>query len=350
MGTRFPDFYNTSGTPWGPIPGTADPEFRVLNTTGSPAAIHTAGAVKVSVVAGAYNTVKADWPAVSGAVSYSVYAGFSPLVQHAVLKTTTTALTYTFQFFPSVPTDLITQVWVKATFGNATTSWIQAEAATVENSTDYLARSNNPLEPSYSRLSVDNDYMRFVIAEVRRRAVVMIQNDGEEFVIYPIRRSGAYCNCNQQYGNVVSGTDAIQGNVNSSDVGIGKEPDVSADSQNDALHQCPRCFGTGIKGGYYSGMPVLMRYGNIPPRHVFYKGFAMDLEHNYNSWSLGDPRLHQHDIVRRVKTGEMFVCGEPARAEVRGVVTHQECKLDLLPPGDARYLVTDASIAAGEAS
>ncbi len=350
MGEQFPNTYNVPQNPWGSAPGHVDNEWKTLDTLGSPASIPGIGQVLVSSVAGVYNTVTVAWPAIPTAVSYSVYAGFSPFFTQAVLKTTTASLTYTFQFYPSVPTDSIIQVWVQATLPDTSTVLIQSDPANVENLNDYFARTNNPLETGYSDVTIDNDYMRFVVAESRRRAMSMILNDGEDFVLYPRRWVGTYCNCNEQYGSEVPGQDAIQGDLNSADSGIGKPPDVSGDPQGDALHRCTRCFGTQIKGGYYSGSTLKMRYGNLPSRMIFYRGTGLELPHNFNSWALWNPRLHAQDIVRRVKTSEMFVVNEPKRSELRGIPLHQELNLDLLPPGDIRALVTDTSIASGEAA
>jgi hypothetical protein len=344
MGSQFPNQYNSPGSPWGTAPGVVDGEFKVLNTTGGPAAIYQAGQIKVTMVAGQYNTVQITWPSVAGAVSYSVYTGFSLFVSQAELKTTQQATTYAYQFNPTVPTDLIVQVWVKANYAAAESVYIQSEPANIESNKDFFARKENPLETGYSAVVGDNDYMRFCAAEIRRRAILMIQNDAEEFIVYMRRWSGAYCNCNQTQANLVSGNDAIQGELNDPNKGIGAEPDLSADPQGDALSRCPKCLGTGIIGGYYYGIGTLLRYGNLPPRAIIYKNFAIDLPHNFNTWTVWEPKLHEHDLVRRVKTAEVFEVTNPARGEWRGVPFHQEANLKLLPPGDARYLVTDGII------
>jgi hypothetical protein len=352
MGSQAPGFYNSSTNPWGAPPGVVDNEFKVLNTTGGPKAIYQANIIKVVVVPGQYNTIQITWPTVPGAVSYSVYAGFSLFVTQADLKATIpaavpamiTATPYTYQYTPSVPTDSVVQVWIKANYASAPSIYIQAEPSNVESNKDFFARTDNPLETGYSAVVGDNDYMRFCAAEIRRRAILMLLNDGEEFIIYMRRWSGAYCNCNQTSANLVSGGDAIQGAVTDPSRGIGAEPDLSADPQGDALARCPRCLGTGIVGGYFYGVSTMMRYGNLPPRAIVYRNFAIDLPHNFNTWTVWEPKLHEHDLVRRIKTSEVFEVTNPARGEWRGVPFHQEAKLMLLPPGDARYLLTDGNI------
>jgi hypothetical protein len=307
------------------------------------------------MVPGAYNTVQVSWPAVPGFTgNYEVYSGFSLFASHAELKLTQPGISGTFQYNPSVPSDMVPQIWVKA--GSI---YVQAESANVEHKKDYFARALNPLEFSNSAIVGDNDYMRFISAEIRRRAILMLQNDSEEFVLYTRRWSGRRCNCAQVQANLVSGQDAIRDNIEDTMQGqipedpVIKDPsqgmvEEGQDPQGDALARCPRCLGTGIIGAYYPGITTLMRYGNLPPRAVIYKNFAIDLPHNFNTWTVWEPKLHEHDIVRRLKTAEMFEVTKPARGEWRGVPFHQEAMLNLLPPGDARYLVTDAMIQAAD--
>lgn len=350
MGSRFPDHYNSPGNIWGKPPGVNDPEYKVLNTTGDVDAIHTEDIVKVSVVPGVYNTVKVTWPEVAGAISYSVYSGFSLFIEHATLRVTQAGTEYTFKFYPSVTTDLLTQVWVKANYASDPSTFLQASPASVEHFKEHFARENKPLEGSYADLVADNDYMRFISAEIRRRAITMIQNDGEEFDIYVRRWSGEACTCSSTEANLLLGPDAIQGDITDPAKGIGAEPDLSLDPQNDALSRCNICLGTGIKGAYYYGITTLMRYGNIPPRNIIFKNFAIDLPHNFNTWTVWEPKIHAHDIIRRKKTGEVFEVEDAARGAWRGVAFHQEAKMNLLPPGDPRYKVVDSFIQAAESA
>ena len=342
-----PNFYSSPANPWGSSPGSIDPEFRVLTTTGAINAIYQTDVVKVSMVAGAYNTVLVTWPAVTGAISYVVRRGFSLFYSQAVVEATVTPNTCTFQFNPTVPPDSVMNVWVTAQFtAPAPAALVQATPASVESFADYFARANKPLEVGYADYSADNDYMRFVAAEVRRRTITMMQNDGEWFTVYARRWSGTRCKCNEEQGNLQNGPDAIQGNLVDSAKGIGTEPDTSADPQYDALARCPKCWGTGIIGGYYYGTTTLMRYGNLPARQILFKNFSVDLPHNFNTWTVWEPKLHEHDLARRLKTGEYFEIEKCGRGEWRAVPFHQESNMVLLPPGDSRYTITDAAIVA----
>ena len=342
-----PNYYHVDASPWGSPIGTNDPEFKVLTTTGAINAIYQTDVVKVSVVPGVYNTILVTWPAVSGAISYVVRRGFSLFYSQAVIQATVATSTCTFQFNPTIPPDSVMNIWVTAQFTSPTPdALVQATPASVENFSDYFARANKPLETSYASVTMDNDYMRFVAAEIRRRAITMIQNDGEWFTVYVRRWSGTRCKCNEEQGNLLNGSDAIQGNIVDATKGIGTEPDTSADPQYDAIARCPRCWGTGIIGGYYNGTTTYMRYGNLPARQILFKNFSVDLPHNFNTWTVWEPKLHEHDLVRRLKTGECFEIEKCGRGEWRAVPFHQEAQLTMLPPGDSRCTVTDAAILA----
>lgn len=361
MGSRFPDHYNSPVNPWGTPPGLSEPEFKVMDTTGSVPAVYVADVVKVSVVPGEYNTIKVDWPSVAGAVNYTIRRGFSLYYSQSVVEApAVVGTTHTFKFSPTVPPDSVMNVWVVANFAAPTPPiLVQSEPASVERLEDYLVRSNNPLEPTdhtlshynsrdYADVVGDNDYMRFIAAEIRRRALLMLRNDGEWFTLYVRRWSGTRCNCNEVQANFVHGPDAIQGDIVDPTKGIGAPPDTSADPQYDALARCPLCWGTGIRGGYYYGIPTYMRYGELPQRQIIFKNFAVDIPHNFNTWTVWEPKLHTHDLVWRRKTGQYFVVEDAARGEWRAVPFHQEAKLNLLPPGDPRQTVTDDSILAAE--
>lgn len=349
MASQFPGYYNSPGNPWGSPPGTSDFEFKVLTTTGPVASIYAADVVKVSVVAGVYNTIKVDWPSVAGATSYTVKRGFSLFYSQSIAQVPNVATTtLTFKFSPTVPPDSVVNVWVLANFPAAPSVLIQAEPASVEKLEDYLARANNPQEPSYVDLISDNDYMRFIAAEIRRRALTMMQNDGEWFTLYIRRWSGTRCNCNEVQANFLNGPDAIQGGITDPTKGIGVPPDTSLDPQYDALSRCPLCWGTGIRGGYYYGIPTYMRYGELPQRQIIFKNYAIDITHNFNTWTVWEPKMHTQDLVWRKKTGQYFIVDKAARGEWRAVPFHQEAQMNLIPPGDPRQTVTDATILAAE--
>lgn len=345
MGFRFKDHYEIPKNPWGSPPGIVNNEYKVLTTSIIPNAIYTEDIIKVEPVAGAINTHKITWPAVNGAADYTIFAGFSPFISQSLEIATTTDLTYTYRHPKSVPPDTLLHVWIRA--NTATPSYIQDVGATIEGFANPLKRENTPLEYSYSANVVDNDYMRFIFAEVRRRAIVMQENDGEPFIIYVRRWTGTPCDCAYTDANLVNGPDAIQGAIIAPDQGIGEEP-TDSNPKYDGLHRCPKCLGTGIVGGYYYGQSTLLRYGNLPRRTILFKDFAIDLPHNFNSWAVWAPRLHEHDLVYRVKTGEYFIIDELGRSELRGISMHQEMKLNLLPPNDFRCTVTDAAIQQAE--
>jgi len=351
MGSRFPTQYNSPSLPWGTPPGTIDTEFKVLNTTGSVAAIFSAGSVVVSHTKGAYNTVAVSWPPVASAVSYTVYSGFSLYFANAAAVGTVNAPTvsYTYQYSESLPTDVYPQVWVKANFAAVPSVFVQADPASVDNAIDYSSRANNPLETSYADIIIDNDYMRFTFAEVRRHFITMMQNDGEDFEIYARKWAGPACVCRRRT-DMVLGRDLIQGAIVDSEKGIGEEPNIYDDPPNDEISRCSYCFGTGIQGGYFYKYETPLRYSATPVRQIVFGKYALELNQNFNTWGLWIPKVHDKDFVVRVKTGERYEVSGAKIGEIRGIPMHQEMLLSIINPGDIRYTITDAAIAAGEAA
>lgn len=351
MSVRFPNYYITDfGTPWGTPPGVLEEEFRVLTTTSSPDALYFAGSVVANPVEGERLTWNITWPAVSGAASYSVVYGFSQYNVAAHTRTAGTTNNVSFKFIVprSVPQDVLVYVWVYANLSTGS-QLIQTTPATVASSKDFFARVNTPLETNYSAEIVDNDYMRFMMREIRRRILTMLQNDGEEFTLFYRRYDGDPCTC-RQTNHTVAGPDSNMGALSSGSFGVGAIPNLLGNPQFDATSRCNICFGTGIKGGYFYGITITARYGHMPMKVIKIDKESLSLKNDFNTLLPWEPMIHAHDLVYRPKTGEYFEVSDPQKPEWRGVITHQQAQLNLLPPMDPRALVNDAAIQAVEAT
>lgn len=351
MTVRFPGYYRSDfSNPWGTPPGVLEDEFKVLTTTSLPDALYFSGSVSAVPIEGEQLTWLISWPAVAGAASYTVVYGFSQynVAQHTRKAGTTNTETFTFVVPRAVPQDVLVYVWVYANVGTAQ-QLVQTAPATVAASYAFFARENTPLEANYAGEIVDNDYMRFMIREIRRRLLTMIQNDGESFVLFFRRYDGEVCPC-RRANHLVGGIDSNMGEIVDASVGVGEPPDLSADPQFDAPSRCSLCFGTGILGGYFYGINVTARYGNMPRKVIKIESNYINVENNFNTLMAWEPMLHENDLMYRPKTGEYFKVTGPQKPEWRGVLTHQQAQLELLPPRDPRTLINDSVIQAAEAN
>ena len=162
----------------------------------------------------------------------------------------------------------------------------------------------------------DNIGMDFYFDEIKRRHIWILYNDGEDITFYKRRWSGTRCSCVQETGEA--------GNFN-----------------------CLECFGTGIKGGYYFGYTIKIRYGDLPRRLVRFESGGLEIQHRPPSWTLWTPKLAEHDLVVRFNTGgSRYDVNDIRQSEWRGLPLHQEFDLEELLPSDPRFLVNDTSIQA----
>lgn len=342
MGSRFPYYYHAPHLPWGTPPGKIDNEFKVLVTSSWPNSVYETGAVILSKVSGIYNSLYIHWKPDVLAISYNIYFGYSLFISQAKIIGNTTDSFFSYQYPISVPYDVYPQVWIESVRSNGSIL-IQSQPATFDNAIPYTERKDSPLEINYASNVIDNDYMRFVYSEARRHEITMIQNDGEDFIIHCKRYTGTVCPCSKR-DNLVSGGDDVQGYVEDETKGIGLEPNNDIDPRYEGAARCKICFGTGIVGGYYFGLLNKMRYSDMVIKKITYKRHGLELELDYNTRALWEPKLHDHDIALRIKTGEIYEMSGTGRGEHRGIPFHQMTKLNLLPPGDIRYLITDAAI------
>jgi len=123
---------------------------------------------------------------------------------------------------------------------------------------------------------------------------------------------------------------------------------LGEDTRYSGADRCELCFGVGIVGGFYRPINLYIRYGNLPTRPYTYSAQGDILMHDFNSWTLWSPRLKDHDLLIRTKTGQRFEVSDIAESSWRGVITQQIMKLVELQPGDIRYKVSTDAISHAE--
>lgn len=338
MGSRFNN-YNKYPRPYG-IPKNVDIEFNSI-TSANPDAIFIESQIKVSYVQGSIDKYHIEWPK-KDADSYIVTISFCPLKSQKVYEfkdITTTKYEYTHsEIFPN---DVFPYVWVDYV-KNGVISTIQAFPGTLENRDDTFSINKNPLEQGYANVIIDNDYMRFILQELKRREIALLQNDGEPFILYVKRWTGKKCKCTYSNPNLIGGD---------SYYGYGLPTTVPADNNSnpsyEGVSQCELCFGTGIAGGYYHAIPLIARYGEIPTKIRLYKEVGIEYTLDFNTWTLWDPRWHEHDLLYRPLTQEYYELTSPKYGSWRGIPLHQQSTLKAIPRKDIRYRVIDTSIDAG---
>lgn len=270
---------------------------------------------------------KISWLPVAGAVSYNLYGGISPYRQENLLQSgiTDTFITYAPPVFVE---NLRYYFWVAAVNAQGDIAYLTFDPATLETTVNTTAWAPNPLTPDpRNEPTTDglNSEMQKAFQYIRANHRLQLQIGAEPGVLFK-RRQGAHrpdgipCPCTSNRDD--------------------------ADPDFQARGRCSMCFGTGIIGGFYPGVPILFRYDAMP-KEVYNKvvgGFQV--KHTFNSWTLHEPHIDQDDLFIRLKDGARYQVGERQESSMRALTLHQEFDLREVERTSILYQVTNKSIEA----
>lgn len=187
-------------------------------------------------------------------------------------------------------------------------------------------------------LHISDNYNEFLLDDIIRRNIVILENFGEDGFIYRRRWEGELCN-HTKIKTPVSG-----GRRNFFNPDLHDE--VEKDSDITIIHRCEECFGTGYVGGFHFKEKIRFRYGDQPNRKILFQEQGLQLEEDFNSWTLAPPfqkKLRERDIVVR-SDGRIYRVSNPRYSYWRGKELHQRMMLLLIEPNDIVYKVSDENI------
>ena len=164
--------------------------------------------------------------------------------------------------------------------------------------------------PFQTPLPTDQD-MKFYFNEIRSRNLWMLQNDGEPMLLLKRKYTGQICPC-----------------IDDAD---------GSDQCGNPLHPEYPCYGTGILGGYYPSLNIMVRRWN-QTRAVPIHSVGFEVDTNPTMWTIYTPLITE---------GDLLIDGENRRWEVttthqyhwREMITHQEFQVVLKKPSDIVYKV-----------
>jgi hypothetical protein len=134
------------------------------------------------------------------------------------------------------------------------------------------------------------------------------------------------------------------GTAHDPQVATEQEEDESKDPSYGGTWKCQYCFGVGISGGYYPGIRIKARYGNLPTRPTAFKDMGLEFKNDFGSWTIWHPKLRQNDMLVRVRNNERFTIQDVGQSELRGIPFHQQFNATVEPRTSIIYNVTDDTI------
>jgi len=282
------------------------------------------------------------------AVRYIVFASPSPTSRNKFKDYLPSITSAVFEVPVTIPDDLVFYFWVGYINPNGGTTLIQEEPVYVSINGAF---ETSAISDEIKRDIIEDDDMKFYVEEIRRRNLAMLQNDGEDFVLFIRRMFGQPCVClTHQPGK--TGRITPMSAENTSDFGKPFDPMQTSeaeaveatDPEYQGSYRCIECFGTGIAGGYFPGIRIRARYGNLPKRVIKLAEQGIEFSHDFNSWSIWHPRMKERDVLLRLRTGERGVVNNVGQSELRGISMHQEFNFVGETENAIIYKISDDSI------
>ena len=274
---------------------------------------------------------KLSWDEVSRAVqgtavSYTLHGSVSPFRRDNVLQTGIIGTEVIFN--PPIFIETLSYYfWISAVFDDGSEEFISETPATLENSTHKTAFADGSISFSEKLLPDTcgwNDELENVIEYIREGNLLQLQSTGEKALLFLRRHGedrpfGVPCACNDSFL-------------------------ADADPDYEGAGRCTMCFGTGIYGGFYPSIPILIRYEAMPTKDFDPDVRGYTLDHAFTSYMLWEPVVRNGDLIVRLQDGSRYEITSRSESSDRGIRLHQDADLRQVMRTDILMQVTDEKI------
>lgn len=278
--------------------------------------------ITVVPVEGVYNTVLVTWDAVIGATGYNLYGSYSPT--DSTIKVNTTPLSNTsYQVeVPMLTAGLQPYFWISSLAGTNET-YVNSTGITFYNGDVFAER---PLATETEDFYFwDLDETHYMIEEIRKRVMALMDTHGEQFDLYIRRLSGVPCDCTKEIPGIVGSTESV----------------VPREYQG--AQRCPDCFGTGIFGGYYKAIRIKATYVSRIT-DIAREQMGLRIKADSDFISLWAPQIKHRDIVVRGNGEKYILTGVNPSEAIRGQILSQIATYQLIESTDNLYTISDSAI------
>jgi hypothetical protein len=164
-----------------------------------------------------------------------------------------------------------------------------------------------PLEHAAATSSMEIEKIDYIWREAVRRNRFILEQGGERVKVFIRKQLGVPCTC------------------------------IADDYHKQPQNDCPRCYGTGILGGYEGPYDILIAPDDAE-RRIAQKDMGRNLEHVYEVWTGPAPILSQRDFLIKIN-GERYSVGPVRFPTNRGMVLQQHFNIGHIDELDIRYKV-----------
>lgn len=265
------------------------------------------------------------WAEVKGAASYKLYGSISPARSTNLLQEDIT--TNQTVFYPPLFTEVVRYYfWVSSVDEAGNETYISTEPASLETTAVEMAGLVNPITDNCyvpDACGINQETLK-AYNFIQNMNKLQLQTNGE--VAYLHKRRYAE---QKPWGIPCACTDSL---------------DTDSDPDYQGRGRCSLCFGTGIFGGYYPGIPIMIRYSAMPDDVYRYSPRGMELSHTFNTYMLWEPVVNVNDLVIRASDGSRYYVSKRKESSARAIRLHQEFDLTQIEKQDIRMEVSDKTI------
>lgn len=265
------------------------------------------------------------WAAPRGARTYNIYGSVSPTRKTNLLASG--VKTNQYEFYPPVFSEIIRYYfWVSWVDANGTETYLSEEPASLEKTAVDTAFWPNPITSSCNVPDADgiNCEHKKAYDYIQHMNRLELQLNGEAAYLH-IRRHGSH----KPWGIPCACNDSM---------------DASSDPDYQGRGRCSLCFGTGVFGGFFPAIPIMIRYSNAPEQVYRYAKQGLVLNHSFNTYALWEPIINVDDIVIRASDGKRFRVSKRKETSARAIRLHQEFDLTEVERTSVLYEVSDKTI------
>ena len=250
--------------------------------------------------------VRITWNASTtpGITGYKVYKSGVPYASFSLIATLPTTTTSYIDVIETLP--IGEWFYEVCEYTGATLGPVPAYGQTYENLKAWVQDPFTGPPPVYPT----NPQMDYWLEEIRRRNVWLLQQDGEDMLLYKRRFEGTAC-----------------------------------PKWDDGLQQCSfpldratPCYGTGYVGGYYPAYNLKIRR-IVTPFTLNVAGVGYKLDMKPRMWTVWAPRINAGDFVV-TQENKRYMITDVQQHTVRGLILHQDMDMELRLPTDMIYKVT----------
>jgi len=172
----------------------------------------------------------------------------------------------------------------------------------------------NPDSASIFDSWMDQEQASYYFNEIRRRAVFILQNDGEDCKLLIRRIQGTICpyfKDSQAEGQCPSPLGKTKSDIN-------------------------KCYNTGYVGGYYDAIDLKVRFVATGMKQLVQEA-GRRIEYQPRSWTMWTPKLKDHDFIVTKRNERFEIGGVNEITRWRGLAVRQEFDTYLRPMTDPIY-------------